>query len=207
MTKRIILAALAATFAAPVSAQAPAAAIAPAAPGALASKDDLVRVAIYTDKGRIVVALDRSRAPLTTANFLAYVDKGWLNGQPFYRAMPFGDGALIQGGVRDGGKQLPPIMIEKTTDTGLKNVAGAIVMANNGGKTTRSDFFILTADIPSLDATATAPGFAPFGRVVEGMDVVKAILAAPRSPTKGEGVMKGQMLEPLVKMVKVARTK
>ena len=207
MTKRIILAALAATFAAPVSAQAPAAAIAPAAPGALASKDDLVRVAIYTDKGRIVVALDRSRAPLTTANFLAYVDKGWLNGQPFYRAMPFGDGGLIQGGVRDGGKQLPPIMIEKTTDTGLKNVAGAIVMANNGGKTTRSDFFILTADIPSLDATATAPGFAPFGRVVEGMDVVKAILAAPRSPTKGEGVMKGQMLEPLVKMVKVARTK
>ena len=207
MTKRIILAALAATFAAPVSAQAPAAAIAPAAPGALASKDDLVRVAIYTDKGRIVVALDRSRAPLTTANFLAYVDKGWLNGQPFYRAMPFGDGELIQGGVRDGGKQLPPIMIEKTTDTGLKNVAGAIVMANNGGKTTRSDFFILTADIPSLDATATAPGFAPFGRVVEGMDVVKAILAAPRSPTKGEGVMKGQMLEPLVKMVKVARTK
>ena len=207
MTKRIILAALAATFAAPVSAQAPAAAIAPAAPGALASKDDLVRVAIYTDKGRIVVALDRSRAPLTTANFLAYVDKGWLNGQPFYRAMPFGDGGLIQGGVRDGGKQLPPIMIEKTTDTGLKNVAGAIVMANNGGKTTRSDFFILTADIPSLDATATAPGFAPFGRVVEGMDVVKAILAAPRSPTKGEGVMKGQMLEPLVKMVKVARVK
>ena len=207
MTKRIILAALAATFAAPVSAQAPAAAIAPAAPGALASKDDLVRVAIYTDRGRIVVALDRSRAPLTTANFLAYVDKGWLNGQPFYRAMPFGDGGLIQGGVRDGGKQLPPIMIEKTTDTGLKNVAGAIVMANNGGKTTRSDFFILTADIPSLDATVTAPGFAPFGRVVEGMDVVKAILAAPRSPTKGEGVMKGQMLEPLVKMVKVARTK
>ena len=207
MTKRIILAALAATFAAPVSAQAPAAAIAPAAPGALASKDDLVRVAIDTGKGRIVVALDRGRAPLTTANVLAYVDKGWLNGQPFYRAMPFGDGGLIQGGVRDGGKQLPPIMIEKTTDTGLKNVAGAIVMANNGGKTTRSDFFILTADIPSLDATATAPGFAPFGRVVEGMDVVKAILAAPRSPTKGEGVMKGQMLEPLVKMVKVARVK
>ena len=207
MTKRIILAALAATFAAPVSAQAPAAAIAPAAPGALASKDDLVRVAIYTDKGRIVVALDRGRAPLTTANFLAYVDKGWLNGQPFYRAMPFGDGGLIQGGVRDGGKQLPPIVIEKTIDTGLKNVAGAIVMANNGGKTTRSDFFILTADIPSLDATATAPGFAPFGRIVEGMDVVKAILAAPRSPTKGEGVMKGQMLEPVVKMAKVVRVR
>jgi peptidyl-prolyl cis-trans isomerase A (cyclophilin A) len=201
MTKHLLLAALLSAVAAPALAQ-----VSPA-PTAPAAKADLVRVAIETVKGRIVVALDRARAPLTTANFLGYVDKGWLNGQPFYRAMPFGDGGLIQAGVRDGGKQLPPIVIERTTDTGLKNVAGAIVMANNGGKTTRSDFFILTADIPSLDATATSDGFAPFGTVLEGMDVVKAILAAPRSPTKGEGVMKGQMLEPVVKMVKVTRVK
>ena len=53
---------------------------------------------------------------------------------------------------------------------------------------------------PRLDATATIDGFAPSATVVEGMEVVKAILAAPRSPTKGEGVMKGQMLEPVVKM-------
>lgn len=201
MTKHILLALCAAALAAPAFSQAP------ATPAAPAAKADLVRVAIDTDKGRIVVALDRARAPLTVANFLAYVDKGWMNGQPFYRAMPFGNGGLIQAGVRDGAKQLPPIVIEKTSTTGLKNVAGAIVMANNGGKTTRSDFFILTADIPSLDATATSDGFAPFGTVIEGMDVVKAILAAPRSPTKGEGVMKGQMLEPVVKMVKVARVK
>lgn len=199
MTKRIILAALLAAVATPARSQAPTLAPAP--------KADLVRVAIDTDKGRIVVALDRGRAPLTVANFLAYVDKGWINGQPFYRSMAFGGGGLIQGGVRDGAKQLPPIVIERSTDTGLKNVAGAIVMANNGGKTTRSDFFILTADIPSLDATATAPGFAPFGTVIEGMEVVKAILAAPRSPTKGEGVMKGQMLDPVVRIVKVGRVK
>ena len=199
MTKHIILAALVAAFAAPGLAQAP------AAPPAQAPKDDLVRVAIETEKGRIVVALDRGRAPLTTANFLGYVDKGWLNGQPFYRSMPLTGGGLIQGGSRDGAKQLPPIAVESTATTGLKNVAGSIVMANAGGLTTRSDFFILTTDVPSFDATATAPGFAPFGRVVEGMDVVKAIFAAPRSPTKGEGVMKGQMLDPVVKIVRAAR--
>ena len=201
MTKHIILAALVAILAAPGLAQAP------LATTTQVPKDDLVRVALDTDKGRIVVALDRGRAPLTTANFLAYVDKHWLDGQPFYRAMPLTNGGLIQGGSRDGAKQLPPIAIESTIATGLKNKAGAIVMANAGGKTTRSDFFILTTDVPSFDATATSPGFAPFGKVVEGMDVVNAIFAAPRSPTKGEGVMKGQMLDPVVKIVKATRVK
>ena len=201
MTKHIILAAFVAIVAAPGLAQAP------AAPPAQAPKDDLVRVAIDTDKGRIVVALDRGRAPLTTANFLGYVDKKWLDGQPFYRAMPLTGGGLIQGGSRDGAKQLPPIAVESTATTGLKNVAGSIVMANAGGLTTRSDFFILTTDVPGFDATAMAPGFAPFGRVVEGMEVVKAIFASPRSPTKGEGAMKGQMLDPVVKIVKAARVK
>jgi len=199
MTKRIILAALVAILAAPGVAQSP------ATIPAQAPKDDLVRVAIDTGKGRIVVALDRGRAPLTTANFLAYVDKGWLNGQPFYRSMPLTGGGLIQGGSRDGAKQLPPIAVETTTMTGLKNKAGAIVMANAGGKTTRSDFFILTTDVPTFDSTATSPGFAPFGMVVEGMDVVKAIFASPRSPAKGEGAMKGQMLEPVVKISKAVR--
>lgn len=202
MTNRIMLAASVAILAAPGLAQSPAVPAPAPAP-----KDDLVRVAIETEKGRIVVALDRARAPLTTANFLAYVDKKWLDGQPFYRSMPLTNGGLIQGGSRDGAKQLPPIAIESTAMTGLKNKAGAIVMANAGGKTTRSDFFILTADVPTFDATAAGPGFAPFGTVVEGMDVVQAIFASPRSATKGDGAMKGQMLEPVVKMVKAARVK
>ncbi|WP_037498264.1 peptidylprolyl isomerase [Sphingomonas jaspsi] len=198
------LAALALTIAAPAAAQTAPAAAAPAAP---AAKDDLVRVALDTDKGRIVIALDRGRAPITVANFLAYVDKGWLTGQPFYRAMPYGDGGLIQGGVRDGAKLLPAIKHEPTNVTGLKNVAGSVAMASLGPGTARSDFFIMTTDIPAFDATPTNGGFAVFGQVVEGMDVVKAILAAPKSPTKGEGVMKGQMLEPEVKIVKAARVK
>ena len=66
-------------------------------------------------------------------------------------------------------------------------------MANFGPDTAQADFFILTTDIPAFDAS-----FAPFGRVVEGMDVVRAIIASPVSPTRGEGHMKGQMLEPAV---------
>ena len=73
-------------------------------------------------------------------------------------------------------------------------------MANSGPGTAQSDFFILTTDIPAFDAD-----FAAFGRVVEGMEVVKAILAAPVSPTKGEGAMKGQMLEPVVRISKAVR--
>ena len=170
-----------------------------------APKDDLVRVALDTDKGRIVLALDKGRAPNTTANFLAYVDKGWFDGEGFYRAFKYGGGGVVQGGVRSGGKQLPPIEVEPTSRTGLKNRAWTIAMANAGPGTTRSDFFIMTTDIPAFDATATEMGFAAFGRVVEGQEVVKAILASPTSPTLGEGAMKGQMLEPVVRITKAER--
>ena len=166
------------------------------------------RVAMETTLGRIVIELD-PRAPVTTANFLAYVDGGRLDGESFYRAMKIGDGGLIQGGIRsDGRKLLPPIAHEPTSQTGLKNVAGAIAMANAGPGTARSDFFILVSDQPAFDAgdpQGDSTGFAVFGRVVEGLDVVKQILASPVSATKGEGVMKGQILEPEVRIVKAKR--
>ena len=192
---------LAAALLAPLSA----AALAQAAP---ASQPELVPVVIETSLGRIVVDLDKSDAPVTTANFLHYVDTHRYDGESFYRAMPAGTGGLIQGGIRsDGRKLFPPIAHEPTSKTGLHNVAGAISMANAGPGTARSDFFILASDIPSFDASATDPGFAVFGHVVEGMDVVQKILAAPVSPTAGEGAMKGQMLDPPVKIIKVEREK
>lgn len=178
-----------------------------------APKEDLVSVALETSLGRIVVALDRGRAPVTTANFLKYVDLHRFDGQNFYRAMPASDGtpALIQGGITtDARKLLPPIAHEPTSQTGLKNVAGAISMANAGPGTARSDFFILLADQPGFDAGGAggdANGFAVFGHVTEGMDVVRKIYASPTSPTKGEGVMKGQMLASPVKIIKAARIK
>lgn len=201
MRPRIILAALSvAAFAYPLSAMP-----VPPKPGEQPVKDmivvDEVQVALETDKGRIVLALDRGNAPATTGNFLRYVTSGKLNGESFYRAMPYGDGGLIQGGITSDGRKLgPPIAHEPVSQTGIKHQAGTIAMANTGPGTARSDFFILTTDIPAFDSS-----FAAFGRVVDGMDVVKAILAAPTSPTRGDGPMKGQMLDPPVKIVKAVK--
>jgi peptidyl-prolyl cis-trans isomerase A (cyclophilin A) len=193
MTLRFIAAALLAATSAPALPQ-----------SAPASQE--VPVAIDTSAGRIVVALDETHAPVTTANFLHYADTHRFDGESFYRAMHIGDGGIIQGGIRsDGRKLFPPIAHEPTSQTGLHNVTGAISMANAGPGTARADFFILASDIPSFDATASDPGFAVFGHVVEGMDVVKKILASPVSATAGEGAMKGQMLDPPVRIIKVER--
>jgi len=192
-----------------------------AAPAAAVStapvpKDDLVPVAIDTSLGRIVIALDRGRAPVTAGNFLHYVDAHRLDGETFYRAMHVpdakgGDGGLIQGGVTsDARKLFPPIADEPSSKTGLHNVAGAISMARGSPGSARADFFILLSDQPGFDAGgsgADADGYAPFGHVTEGMDVVRKIFAAPVSPTKGLGAMKGQMLEPPIKILKAKRLK
>jgi peptidyl-prolyl cis-trans isomerase A (cyclophilin A) len=209
MFKHILAAALLAAFAAPAFAQT-------AVPTqATAAREDLVPVAIDTSLGRIVVALDRGHAPVTTANFLHYVDTHRFDGQNFYRAMHVegakGDGGLIQGGITtDVRKLYPPIAHEPTSQTGLHNVAGAISMANAGPGTARADFFILLSDMPGLDANGPggdANGFAAFGRVTEGMDVAKKISEAAVSATKGEGAMKGQMLDPKITILHAERVK
>lgn len=164
---------------------------------------DYVPVSIETSAGRIVVALDRLHAPLTTENFLRYVDSNKFDGESFYRAMPYGDGGLIQGGITSDARKLnPPVAFESSERTGIQNKAGSIAMAAVAPGQAQSDFFIETTDIPGFDGPH---GFAAFGQVIEGMDVVKAILAAPVSPTRGEGPMKGQMLDPPVKILKVER--
>ena len=204
MTLRILATALAAALAVPAFAQ--------TVPAPAPTATDEVPVAIDTTLGRIVVALDKTHAPVTTANFLHYVDTHRFDGESFYRAMhqPGGkesDG-LIQGGIRSSALKLyPPIKHEPTSQTGLRNVAGTISMANAGPGTARADFFILASDMPALDATADSPGFAAFGHVTEGMDVVQKILASPVSATMGDGAMKGQMLDPPVKIIKVERVK
>jgi peptidyl-prolyl cis-trans isomerase A (cyclophilin A) len=211
MMHRILAAALFAAIAAPALSQTPAPPSAPEIPAT-----DLVPVAIDTTLGRIVVGLDKAHAPITTANFLRYVDTHRFDGQMFYRSMhtPDGngvDGGLIQGGVRtDARKLYAPIAHEPTSQTGLHNITGAISMANGGPGTTTADFFILLSDQPGLDANGPggdANGFAAFGRVIDGMDVVKKIWTSPVSATKGEGAMKGQMLDPVIKIIKAERLK
>ena len=174
-----------------------------------AAIEDLVPVSIDTSLGKIVVALDRGHAPITTANFLHYVDTQRFDGETFYRAAHEEGAGLIQGGIMsDARKLFKPIAHESTAQTGLKNVTGAISMANNGPGTATASFFILLNDMPGLDANGPggdAVGFAVFGHVIEGMDVVNRIFDAPRSSTKGEGAMNGQMLDPPVKILKVMR--
>ena len=171
------------------------------APAAEAPKDDLVQVVLDTAAGRLVIAVDRGRAPGTARNFLTYVDSGKFNGESFYRAMPLTGGGLVQAGITSDARKLgKAIAHEPPTTTGLRHVKGAVSMAATAPGAAQSDFFILTTDVPSFDAH-----FAPFGRVVEGMDVVEKILASPVSQTKGDGPMKGQMLEPAVKISSAKR--
>ena len=174
-------------------------------------KPATVNVTLQTSEGTIRLELESASAPVTTKNFLRYVDQKRLDGTTFYRGTKVGpDFGLIQGGVRNDPKRLlPPIAHEPTTKTRLSHVDGAISMARNAPGTATADFFITVGAMPSMDAdprqAGDNQGFAVFGRVTEGMDVVRRILDSPKSPTAGEGVMKGHMLAPPVRIVSTRR--
>ena len=204
---RIAIAALCCLTGLPVSAQD---ATPPAAP---APKPATVKVSMLTSEGPIVLELEKERAPITTNNFLRYVDAKRFDNISFYRAVqvPNAPGlGLVQGGVHfDPRRMFPPIAHEPTSKTGVLHVDGAISMGRNAPGTAAGDFFITIGDMPYMNADPSAPGdnvgYAAFGHVVEGMDVLKRILAAPRSPTLGTGIMKGQMLAQPVKIISVRR--
>jgi peptidyl-prolyl cis-trans isomerase A (cyclophilin A) len=170
-----------------------------------------VKVVLKTSLGDIVLAVETQRAPITAANFLRYVDQKRLDGSDFYRSMAVGEDGqygLIQGGLRGNPKRVfKPIAHEPTTVTGLSHVNGAISMARADPGTATADFFIVIGDLVSLDAQANGgdPGYAVFGHVVDGMDVVHLIFGQPRSPTAGQGVMQGQMLATPVKILSARR--
>lgn len=173
-------------------------------------------VVLETTKGDITIRLEVERAPITAANFLRYVDEGRFDGTVFYRAMklnrdPMPNG-LIQGGTQfDPKRILPGIAHEPTTETGLSHTNGAVSMAMLEPGTANGDFSIMLADQTGLDANPDSDdptwqaGFAVFGYVIDGMDVVSAIHAGEADPNKGEGVMVGQMLAEPVEIVKARR--
>jgi peptidyl-prolyl cis-trans isomerase A (cyclophilin A) len=180
-----------------------------AAPPA-AAQADVVRVRLETEAGAIVLALDAKRAPLTTANFLRYVDQGRLDGTDFYRAsrtQGAGEGrGFIQGGIhRNYRLMLPPVAHEPTSATDLKHEAGTISMARGDPGSATGEFFITASAMPAMDAQGSDPGYAAFGRVAEGMDVVRRILAAPTAADAGRGAMRGQMIEKPVRIVGARR--
>jgi len=168
------------------------------------------RVVLHTELGDVTIELDQVHAPVTAANFLRYVDARRWDGVEFYRAMPGGaNRGLIQAGIRDSRRLFPPIAHEPTSLTGLHHVEGALSMPRLALGTAQGDFTIMVGDMRYLDAgpgsAGDGQGYAVFGRVVEGMDAVRRILAAPTSPTEGEGMMRGQMLSPRIRILTARR--
>lgn len=177
---------------------------------------ETVDVVLTTTMGEIAVRLETERAPITAANFLRYVDEGRFDGTVFYRAMRLNrepqPNGLIQGGTQfDPERILPGIPHEPTTETGLSHTNGALSMAMGDPGTANGDFSIMLQDQIGLDARPDAAepvwqnGYAVFGYVIDGMDVVSAIHAAPTDPNKGEGAMVGQMIAEPVEIVEARR--
>lgn len=183
-------------------------------------------VVLETELGTITMEIDTVRAPATAANFLKYVDSGFYDGGEFHRAVR-PDNELredapiqvVQFRINDArkGEEFAPIPVERTSVTGLKHRDGTVSMARDvtptrpGAVTATSDVFISIGDQPSLDDTGNrspdGEGFAAFGRVIAGMDVVKKIQMSPTPKdtpaTSRAGV--GQTLVPTIKIIRARR--
>jgi peptidyl-prolyl cis-trans isomerase A (cyclophilin A) len=168
-----------------------------------------VRVVVSTALGSIEIEVDRARAPVTAANFLHYVDAGLYEGGRFHRTVTMDNqpGAavrieVIQAGIDPAraADEQAPIPLERTSKTGLSHRHGTVSMARAEPDSATSDFFICIGDQPSLDfggaRNPDGQGFAAFGVVVAGMDVVERIHASPAS---------AQKLEPPIAILQVAR--
>ena len=187
--------------------------------GDLALAQEPVRVRVQTELGDIVVEVDQARAPGTAANFLRYVDAGHYDGGIWHRTVKMDNQPespvkieVIQAGVnpdraKDG---FPPIALERTNKTGLLHKDGTISMARGAPDSATSGWFICINDQPSLDfggaRNPDGQGFAAFGRVVSGMDVVRKIQNAPSSSNRTTNT-EAQRLTPPIKIIKVERLK
>jgi peptidyl-prolyl cis-trans isomerase A (cyclophilin A) len=168
-----------------------------------------VAVRLETAMGPIDVEIDVAHAPLSAANFLRYVDAGRYDGGRFHRTVrkdnelrPEVPIEVVQAGVAPAheAKEFPPIPLERTRDTGLRHLAGTLSMARDTTDSATSDFFICLTDLPTLDfggaRNPDGQGFAAFGRVTSGLDIVRRIQAAPAS---------GQSLEPPIAILRASR--
>ena len=166
------------------------------------------RVAIKTTLGTIVVELAEKQAPITTKNFLHYVEAGKFDGTDFYRAArskkapKFG---FVQGGIRtDARRILPAFPLETTTQTGIRHLDATISMARGSEPgSAGGNFFITVGPTPAMDARPGYLGYAAFGHVVGGMDTVRRILAKPTGG--GLDAFKGQMILNRVALISAKR--
>lgn len=164
------------------------------APGAMqpAALPRFATVRMETALGAIELEVDVANAPITAANFLKYVEAGRYDGGRFHRTVRLDNQPdhrvkieVVQAGVdpHRAHEDWAPIQIERTRDTGLKHRDGTVSMARDGPDSATSDFFICIGDQPELDfggkRNPDGEGFAAFGRVVRGMDVVRRIQGSP----------------------------
>lgn len=176
-----------------------------AAPQITWAAGDKPRVKIKTSHGVIVVELEDKKAPLTSANFLHYVDAHAYDGGTFFRASRSPDNpkeGTIVGAPAAKVRPFPPIAHESTTKTGLRHVNGTLSLGRFDPGTATDNFFICVGDQPYLDAHPGAPGdnlgYAAFGQVVEGMAVVEKILSLPTNGATKFKDQRGQWLKPPV---------
>ncbi|CAN5575006.1 peptidylprolyl isomerase [soil metagenome] len=170
------------------------------------------RVVIQTDHGAIVVELETGKAPITAGNFLRYVDAHKYDGGTIYRAARtkgVKGAGTIQGGPPVRVRRFAPIAHESTRTTGLRHKAGTISITRNAPGTATADFFICASPMPYLDAHPGAPGdnqgFAAFGQVVEGLAIVKTILALRSDGPAPVPAMQGEFLNPPVRILGMKR--
>lgn len=160
----------------------------------------LPSVVMHTALGDITIELDTAHAPLTAQNFLRYVDAKRFDGITIYRAVKIGDEGkygLVQGGLRgDRKRAFPPVPHESPATTKLSHLDATISMAREEPGSATGDFFFIVGDLVALDGAPDKddPGYAVFGRVTAGMEVVRAVLELPRSETADQESMKGQIL-------------
>jgi len=174
---------------------------------ALAAADEAPRVLIRTELGDILLEVYPGKAPITAANFLRYVDAGRYDGALFHRTVTLANQPndrvrieVIQGGLLPAEESFPAIAHETTETTGLRHRDGTVSMARSSPGSATSSFFICIHDQPELDfggkRNPDGQGFAAFGQVVSGMEVVRLIHERPAE---------GQVLRPPVKIISVAR--
>ncbi len=181
----------------------------PGAPWSSLPQAERVRVRVETELGAFEVELEAARAPGTVANFLRYVDAGLYDGGRLHRTVTLDnqvrDDVLIEviqaGPNPDKGERFDPVALERTRDTGLRHLDGTISMARGGPDTATGDFFICLGAQPSLDFGGArnddGQGFAAFGQVVSGMDVVRRIHRAPADER--------ERLRPSIAIVRIGR--
>jgi peptidyl-prolyl cis-trans isomerase A (cyclophilin A) len=183
-----------------------------ASPAQTAAPAPLPRVVLETSAGRMVVEVYLDKAPVSARNFLRYVDAKRLDGMQFYRTVKVADQfGFVQFGVQNApARMFPPIAHEPTSQTGIKHLDGTLSLPRLKPGSARGEFTIMVGDQPSFDADPAQPGdnlgYAAFGRVVEGRDVLLKILDAPVSPAKTvAGSFKGEVPEAPVRIITARR--